>query len=445
MSYSHFVPSFVLAYAASSKLWSSFTTVDVTLLTPGELLVNVFHPLAELTIAVLLIARASFALVATAFCLFSCYAAFLFHLLWNGESNCGCIGAVFSNTRLMLAVDFTCLGLLAHSSFVSSRYRSQAFIALVLGAVPLFTALWWLSPIKATQVKAVMNPGPLGGRIQYADLTPASPNYETTIEICNRTRKTLDVSEIFVSCGCTDFQPQSFSLAAGAKIELRLTIDLNKAYTDVEQQSASHVVAATFYDSNMLPIDELIVFTGKSSRNFTAIPDKLSKFWGESNENSVLLAIRYFDEPRQPVNIFLNDQFVQSTTDESVRVALDTPRSIYEEQTVRLATAGASGSSVAFDISVLAAPRAITWETRADGSAADGLESKPPNTEISAQLLTNAGSHTADVKVWDAGDTLMIDNTELSHVIASYLSLEHDAGDGILQRLVYPIFSAKGE
>jgi len=272
-------------------------------------------------------------------------------------------------------------------------------------------------------------------------MIPASTNFTTTVEVSNRTHKPIEVKEIFASCGCTNFEPKTLLLAPGASAQLQLKIDLMQAYKKSSQESASHTVTATFYDNEMLPIDELTIFTGRSNRQFSVLPEVKAKYWGEAGGRAVDLSISRFNDPQQPIDIFLNGRFILSTTNESARVELDTPRSTYEMQTIRVNAPGAKGDVVEFDVEVFATPLTITWLT--SNTDAAGFIAQPGNA-VSARLLTDFGDHCSDVSLQLHGDSLVLHNSQLAIDNASYLWAEFVDGDGMMQRQAYPLIGTEG-
>lgn len=440
MAILRFIPAAVLAYAAGSKLWNSALTLDLGLLSAGEMFALVVLPLIEFSIASALVLFCSPAVISLTFCLFSGYAGYLMQLLWIGETNCDCLGGVTSDARRMLAADFLCLAVLFVGSASTQLCRS-GFHAVCFVCLPFLAGLLWtLNPSASSRLRGWMDAGPLAVRLSRAESIPMSSDYRGTFEIVNRTHQPIQIASIMASCGCTSVEPASFSLQPAERRHLRLEVDLTQFYTERGQQRAEHLVTAKFLNEQNLPVDELMIFSGSSFRTFSVSTDSLIYHWDDSLErNSVTLSLRRFTRPEQPLHIYLNDSFVASCHSDIFDVAFARPQSAYEHQTIRIADPNDSRCSaqLLFSIQTTPVPLSIVFDDSGRTLIADSAgEQWHP---VDATAWDDAGSKSCLITLGHSDDRLLLNEPLLKRSGKSYLDVTVRGADGFSRRLVYPI------
>ncbi len=338
-SYFQLFPAILLIYAGSNKLKATWTSMDIQYLQGLELLTNLFLPIVEIVLAFCLALRPSRFVLGSVTGLFGIYVGYLAQVYWNGGTSCKCMGNGYSNVAMMLGIDLWAISCLLIHPQLRSTLQSPWNMVAIIAMMPMSSVFWINSPSIASAVTLSLNPGPLRTEFKSHQNLPAASNFKGEVVISNRTRKTVEIDEFMISCGCTKFSPQQVSLPAGGSETISLSIDLNKAFKDSTANIARLEVGAGCYDKDLNEIDQVTFFVATTQRPFAPRANRIIHQWqSSSSQNQISIPIQWFsDYQGEQLSAIINGVTVASeTTADSIRITLDRPDCPFKQLDARL-------------------------------------------------------------------------------------------------------------
>ncbi len=359
--------------------------MDIQYLQGLELLTNLLLPSVEIVLAFSLALRPGRFVLGSATGLFGIYVGYLAQIYWSGGISCKCMGSGYSSVSMMLGIDLWAISCLLMHPQLRSTLQSPRNKVAIIAMIPMSCLFWTNFSSIASAVTLSMNPGPLRTQFKFNQNLPATSNFEGEVVISNRTRKTVEIHEFMISCGCTKFSPQQVSLPAGGSETINLSIDLNKAFKDSTADTARLEVGAGCYDKELNEIDQVTFFAATTTRLFAPRTNRIIHQWQSSSvQNQISIPIRWFsDYQGEQVAAFVNGIAVASeTTADSIRITLDRPDCPFKQFDVRLIyTLGTKQFDTEIQLDIATMPDLFL-------ASATGPIAEPHADESSAQFAT---------------------------------------------------------
>ncbi len=381
------VPAGILAFAAMGKLKSAYVAFYLHHLNASELVCNVVLPIVEFVMALGLVVCFS-RTVLPACIAFAVYVGYLIQVKVSGSASCNCLGGYEQDVRLIMALDFVCLGVLLICNRSQKGRLAFLFPATIVLAIPISTVFWISNPGVSSLVAESFSPSPIRSDHRSGTRVVSNSSFQSEVNVTNRSRKKLQMKRILASCDCTILTPDSLTLDPGESKSLQVTIDLNKSYTPGLSSLRHHITASCYDDKDDL-IGQITLFKGESIRTFSVEAGLWVHQWLQESVNDVEIPIAWISKSNSPVECSIDGKIVATASfPNPLRIHVERPKSYFEKRRLILSrTENSERMVLELDLSIVFKPDDVTVDFR--------------SIENSFELDTKDGFEIVDVRICD--------------------------------------------